>query len=112
MYYFDIANKSLQKTILTNSLINFQKKYDKYFEIDRLLKYLNNILKKDLAIRRNSIKSLDNLITKIVLTILYIFQFRVKIHDFVYRVYKNNYLEKSVSRNFQIIIKKIYKRNI
>ena len=93
-------------------MINFQEKYDKYFEIDRLLKYLNNILKKNLVTQRNSIKSLNNLITKITLTTLYIFQFRVKIYDLVYRVYKSNYLEKSVSKDFQIIIKKIYKRNI
>ena len=112
MYCFKIINITLQETILTNSLINFQKQKSKYFEINRLLKYLNEILKKNLYARRNSIKSSNNFIVELTLIILYIIQFRVKIYKLVYRVYRDNYSKKSAIKNIRIIVDKILRRDI
>ena len=72
LYCFEIANITLQKAMLTNNLINFQGREGKYFETNRLLKYLNEILKKDLYARRNFIKSSNNFIVELTLIVLYI----------------------------------------
>ena len=53
LYCFEIANVMLQEVMLINNLMNFQNRKSKCFETDRLLKYLNEILKEDLNARRN-----------------------------------------------------------
>ena len=112
LYCFEIANVMLQKIMLINNLMNFQNRKNKCFEIDRFLKYLNEILKKNLNARRNFIKNFDDLIVELILIVFYILQFRIKIHEFVHRVYRNDHSKKNATKNIRIMIAKIFKRNM
>lgn len=112
LYCSKTSNVILQKTMLINNFVNLQNRYDKCFETNRLLKYFNEILKKNLAIRRNFIKNFDDLFTDIALIIFYNLQFRLKLHDFLNRYYRNDHSIKSIIENLQIMIVKLLKRNM
>lgn len=112
LFCINVAIIKLQNTILANSLINLQEMFDKYFEIDRVLEYFNNILKNILQIRQLSIKISNNLLKKIVLIVLFMFKLRVQIYCFLSLIYKEYYLNKNVIENFQILVINIYVKDV
>lgn len=90
----------LQNAILTNSLVNLKKTFDKCFEINRFLEYLNDTLKDILQMRRFFTKTLNNLLKKITLITLCMFRLQVKFYNFLSLNYKEYYFEKIVTNNF------------
>ena len=98
--------------MLINSLVNLQNSHDKFFETNRLLKYLNETFKKDLTVRRNFIKSFHDLLKEIALIISYNLQFRLNVHEFLNRYYRNNHSVKSIIENLQIMTVNLLKRDM
>ncbi len=77
LFCIDVAIVELQNVMLTNNLVNLQEVFDKCFEIDRLLEYLNNTLKNIFQIRQFFIKILNDLLKKIALIALFMLKLRV-----------------------------------
>ncbi len=86
LFCINVAIVKLQNIMLTNNLVNLQEIFNKCFEIDRLLKYLNNILKNILQIRQFFIKISNNLLKKIILIALIIFRLRIQIYCFFFKI--------------------------
>ena len=112
LYCSETSNVILQKAILINSFVNLQNSNDKCFETNRLLKYFNEIFKKNLTIRRNFIKNFDDLFKEIALIISYNLQFRLNVHEFLQRYYRDNHSIKSIIENLQIMITNLLKRDM
>lgn len=112
LYCSDAADVELQEAMLINSLVNLQGRDGKCFEADRLLEYLNGILKEGLGARRNSTKSPEDLMAEIALTVPYMLQLRLKVHQFTHRYYRGNHPEKSVAEDLQIMALDIIERDM
>ena len=112
LYCSKTSNVILQKAMLINNFVNLQDSHDKFFETNRLLKYLNETLKKDLTTRRNFIKSFDDLLKEIALIISYNLQLRLNVHEFLNRYYRDNHSVKSIVENLQIMTVNLLKRNM
>ena len=112
LYCSEASDVVLQEAMLANSLVNLQGSYDKYFETDRLLEYLNGILKEGLAARRNSTKSSDDLLKEIALTIPYNLQLRLNVHGLLKRYYRGNHPVKPVSEDLQIMALDLLNRDM
>lgn len=100
LFCINVAIVKLQNIILANNLVNLQEVFNKCFEIDQLLEYLNNIFKNILQVRQLSIKILNNLLKKIALIVLFIFKLQVQIYCFFSLVYKEYYLNKNIIDDF------------
>ena len=112
LYCSKTSNVILQKAMLINNFVNLQDSHDKFFETNRLLKYLNETLKKDLTTRRNFIKSFDDLLKEIALIISYNLQLRLNVHEFLNRYYRDNHSVKSIVENLQIMTVNLLKRDM
>ena len=112
LYCSEAADVALQEAMLTNSLVNLQCREGKCFETDRLLEYLNGVLKEGLNARRNSTKRPDDLIAELALTVPYMLQLRVKIHGLVHRVYRGDHPEKSAAEDIRIMAAEILRRDM
>lgn len=102
----------LQNAILTNNLVSLQEVFDKYFETNRLLEYLNDTLKNILQTRRFSTKTSNDLLREILLIALFMLRLRVQIYRFLSLKYKEYYSNKIVTNDLQILAINIYVKDI
>ena len=89
--------------MLANELINLQETHDKFFEIDRLLEYLNDTLKELLQTRQSSIKIANELLIEETLIASYMMQLRVILHAFLKRFYRDDHSKKSAIEDLQLM---------
>ena len=81
LLFTEAADPVLKRAILASMLVNYRGKRDSWFEIDRLNKHYNLLLKLLLQSRRRSSADITDLFTRVSLTASYCLDLRHEIES-------------------------------
>ena len=112
LYACDEASDiQLQDAMLANSLVNLSGTRDRFFEMDRLLEYLNGCVKETMRTRRTSTKPIDELIVQIALNAPYMLKMRLAFQGYCSRHYSGKHPTKSVAEDIRIHARDLWERD-
>ena len=106
------SDPQLREAMLANSLVNLSGRSDSFFEVDRLLEFLNHTIKDAMRVRMGSMKIMDDLIKQIALTTPYMLKLRLAAHAFSGRYYNGKHPEKDASEDIQLMAFRILGRDL
>ena len=93
------ASSNLKKAILANSLVNLQAAPGKWFEVDRLVEFVNALVATSKRDRLSSTKPLEELLKQITLTAPYHFDLKIKLEGYFGRKYSGEHPPKEASED-------------